>query len=407
MYVSNTLILGNLLIDRINTVATEEYAATQSALKIETSIIRGNTNLNKIAATIFETSNTKNSGVYTITNSQFGYLIIKYTKISDDLRILGTTVGLKNVNYNTEAPNDDTEIKNESLLSPISVDGDMLFQHSIFMGKLNLDKAEVSGNLILDSSNLNSVNATLMRISKEFIITSSGEVPSSLSDAYVLKDFEPWGKGATLDISYSRFDSIASPWSLRAWPFALKIQGMKTNNIRAINLPGVLNLPPEHWFPAWLHLGTSNDFTPQPYKEVSQILRDNGDEQSASVVEYSARERQRITACKNQKLSDCSVLSLSKILIGYGYFIQWSLLWSAGFVLLGAWAFRHTPEAKRANMSIGITYSFDMFIPLIKLRESNYEIEILGISRYYFYFHRIAGWVMGSFIVAGLSGFTR
>jgi hypothetical protein len=41
------------------------------------------------------------------------------------------------------------------------------------------------------------------------------------------------------------------------------------------------------------------------------------------------------------------------------------------------------------------------------LRESNYDIDIEGTARYYFYFHKLAGWVLSSLIVAGVSGWAK
>src|ERR1700730_3974431 len=62
----------------------------------------------------------------------------------------------------------------------------------------------------------------------------------------------------------------------------------------------------------------------------------------------------------------------------------------------GALIFRRTSEARRENMPYGISYSFDMLLPLIKLRQRHYDIDLKeGAARYYFYIHKIAGWVIG------------
>ena len=58
-------------------------------------------------------------------------------------------------------------------------------------------------------------------------------------------------------------------------------------------------------------------------------------------------------------------------------------------------------------MPIGLSYSFDMLLPVIRLREEHYKIDLVGGTRYYFYFHRIMGWVLASFLIAGLSGLTK
>jgi hypothetical protein len=48
-----------------------------------------------------------------------------------------------------------------------------------------------------------------------------------------------------------------------------------------------------------------------------------------------------------------------------------------------------------------------MFLPLVKLRDEHYKIDLDGGTRYYLYGHKIAGWIIGSFIVAGISGLTK
>jgi hypothetical protein len=61
-------------------------------------------------------------------------------------------------------------------------------------------------------------------------------------------------------------------------------------------------------------------------------------------------------------------------------------------------------------MPVGIAYSVDMLLPIIKLRECHYDIDFEGQfrpARYYFYFHKFMGYVLASFLVAGLSGLTK
>jgi len=55
----------------------------------------------------------------------------------------------------------------------------------------------------------------------------------------------------------------------------------------------------------------------------------------------------------------------------------------------------------------GVSYSFDLLLPIIRLREQHYCIDLAGWARYYFYIHKIMGWVLASFLVAGLSGLTK
>jgi hypothetical protein len=98
---------------------------------------------------------------------------------------------------------------------------------------------------------------------------------------------------------------------------------------------------------------------------------------------------------------------LLKIFIGYGYRMYYAIGWVLGFIALGALVLRLSKEGPRNKMPYGFAYSFDMLLPLIKLREQHYSMELRGWPRYYFYVHKIMGYVLASFLIAGLSGLTK
>jgi len=52
-------------------------------------------------------------------------------------------------------------------------------------------------------------------------------------------------------------------------------------------------------------------------------------------------------------------------------------------------------------------YSMDNLLPVINLREVHTKIDLPAGARFYFYFHKIAGWLLASFILAGLAGITQ
>ncbi len=48
-----------------------------------------------------------------------------------------------------------------------------------------------------------------------------------------------------------------------------------------------------------------------------------------------------------------------------------------------------------------------MLLPIVKLDENHYTVPMSGWQRYYFYLHKLIGYVLGLFIVAGISGITK
>jgi hypothetical protein len=68
---------------------------------------------------------------------------------------------------------------------------------------------------------------------------------------------------------------------------------------------------------------------------------------------------------------------------------------------------RVSEQGRRHGMPYGIAYSIDMLLPIIQLRKMHYDIDLDGWARYYFYFHKIMGYVLGSFLVVGISGLVQ
>ena len=58
-------------------------------------------------------------------------------------------------------------------------------------------------------------------------------------------------------------------------------------------------------------------------------------------------------------------------------------------------------------MPYGLAYSFDILLPIIRLRDKHYAIDLTTWARYYFYVHRIMGFLLASFLIAGISGLTK
>src|ERR1043166_2836068 len=93
--------------------------------------------------------------------------------------------------------------------------------------------------------------------------------------------------------------------------------------------------------------------------------------------------------------------------IGYGHRMERALYWVIGLVFLGAVVLRVSGQGIRNGMPIGISYSFDMLLPVIRLRDAHYDVDLIGWPRYYFYCHKIMGYILASFLIVGISGLTK
>lgn len=48
-----------------------------------------------------------------------------------------------------------------------------------------------------------------------------------------------------------------------------------------------------------------------------------------------------------------------------------------------------------------------MLLPILQLEKENYNTHPEGFAKYWFYFHKTAGYILASFVIAGITGITK
>jgi len=188
-----------------------------------------------------------------------------------------------------------------------------------------------------------------------------------------------------------------------AWPARLDLNGFSYRTLRDDSplshkqTSECPSGPLQCWF------GKQKSFSPQPYEQLALVFQNQGYADDARAIRYAGRERER---SESQGLRYAWLTTLDWV-IGYGHHIERALGWSVGLVILGAFVLGISGEGRKNGMPVGLSYSFDMLLPIIKLRDAHYDIDLKGWPRYYFYAHKIAGFVLASFLVAGISGLTK
>jgi uncharacterized protein YjbI with pentapeptide repeats len=292
-------------------------------------------------------------------------------------------------------------------MDSLEVGGSLSMRGAEFAKQVNLIFASIGSNLDLSGAKLKSLDLTGTQITGELRF-GSGQPPklgwelilrntvvNTLQDREESwKDVQPELDGFT----YSRLGGFGAE------------AGPDMASRRA------------QWFIKWL--AKDESFSPQPYQQLASVLRAAGRAEKADDILYAGKERERTELAKTGAWASWLWSTLKLVFIGHGYRIYYALFWVAGLVVLGAIIFRKTKEAKEANMPFGIFYSFDMLLPIIKLREKHYEIDFADYerdwrhlsfffkgtwrpARYYFYMHQLMGYVLASFLIAGLSGLTK
>jgi uncharacterized protein YjbI with pentapeptide repeats len=116
-------------------------------------------------------------------------------------------------------------------------------------------------------------------------------------------------------------------------------------------------------FDAWFR--RVEHYVPQPYEQLASIVQNQGDGALAKRIRYFGREAERAKAKKGWRIW----LTILRWAIGYGYYPYWALGWAVLLIILGAAILRLSGEGPRNGMPVGLAYSFDMLLPIIKLRE--------------------------------------
>ena len=160
-------------------------------------------------------------------------------------------------------------------------------------------------------------------------------------------------------------------------------------------------------FLSWLE--RDRTYSPQPYRQLSTVLRNAGHPRVADSILFESRVRQRSEA--NPKEIDWWGLWALQLTIGYGYGLGYFLVlfWVLGITLAG-WlvlALKVNLQRGQHQEKLGFWYSFDMLLPIVRLRQLHSDIDIDGWPRWYFFFHQMVGYVLTFFVIAGLTGLSE
>ncbi len=150
-------------------------------------------------------------------------------------------------------------------------------------------------------------------------------------------------------------------------------------------------------------LGRQVPFSPQPYVQLSGVLRQSGDYETAKAILFAGKEREFDEAGWPAKIW----LAMQWAFTGYGQYPQVAGLWVIGLIVLGAAVFttEPSPEMRRLNWLQRGVYSFDMLMPAVHLRHHHAEIEMRAWwVRAYVFCHKLMGYILLSFLAAAVLG---
>jgi hypothetical protein len=181
----------------------------------------------------------------------------------------------------------------------------------------------------------------------------------------------------------------------------------------------------------WL---ASTQYSPSEYQLMYDLLTAEGENSEAKRIAYVGK----LIETRSDAWPAFFMLTLNRWIIGYGYCSYLAVFWAVCIWLFGAMVFTTlTPNTIRIDegaiiaethsklhgyflgnfrvnkktLDYGLInplgYSFDILLPVVRLRELHYQLDLGGWQRFWFYFQKIAGWVLGIFVLASLSGLTK
>jgi hypothetical protein len=161
----------------------------------------------------------------------------------------------------------------------------------------------------------------------------------------------------------------------------------------------------------WRNILNRTPYSQQPYEQLASVLKSSGRPETATAVLYESKNREAATV--PWWSWRYAYLMLTKALIGYGYYPMLATAWAVAIIGLGVFVLERTgqhrrlPHAREPRFVGELVYSFDVLIPLITLRKADDEVVLHGFARYYFYAQKIFGYLLATFLLAGLSGLTK
>jgi uncharacterized protein YjbI with pentapeptide repeats len=323
------------------------------------------------------------------------------------------------------------------------VDGALVTTGSTFGKTLKMNGLHVGGNLVLDNTQIDRKETIYLRFSEigsNFDISNSSLPFLDMTGTKIKGEFR---LGSKYDPSAKGIESGAK-LTLRntevgvlqdlptAWP-KLDLDGFIYEHLGGLGGDSANDIARRDigWFKEWLE--KQQPYSPQPYEQLASVILKAGHKDKAKEILYESKERQRAEVAEG---TDLLWLTILKMFIGYGYrTISYLVCWVLTFTGIGVLMLKLSKESS-LNYSRGsdrgampewsykyrsrsivttiegflplIAYSFDRFLPLVRLREYNHtKIEVRGWLVYYFYFHQMMGFILASLLIAGVTGLAQ
>ena len=347
----------------------------------------------KVTGTLDMSSVQVGGGLFMRDKDEFADVVLRATHVGGQLSLNGSKVTGKLKMSGLQVVSglfmrDKAEFADVDLTG-VHVSGQLVLNGSKVAGYFNCYGLDVEQQVFMGAEFDGRVDCVIVKIKGDLYLYGQFKKDVDFSGADIdgglhLQSAQ-WADGVTLVLRDAKVLGTI-PGLADAWAPKLDLDGFTYRSAGAADQF-------ENWF------GRLDHYAPQPYEQLASVIQSQGHGALATAIRYSSRERERSEATDGAWVW----LTTLKWLIGYGYYPYYAMGWAIGLVIVGALVLR----ISRDGPPDIISYSFDMLLPIIRLRESHYQVDLTTWARYYFYFHKIMGYVLASFLLAGLAGLTK
>jgi hypothetical protein len=291
----------------------------------------------------------------------------------------------------------------------LHVGGHLLLRDAIFATPPKFSFSRVEGGVNLTGAQLPGLDLSSTSIGSELRLAS-------------LEDSRPqWGPEARLilrNVKVGALQDHVDVNGIDAWPGHLGHQGnLDLQGFTYDRLLGVGGISRSMLLSdgvGWLMRDLT--FARQPYQQLAAVFRAAGEPDRANAVLYAARDRELAQNWEKGEYLDALGLILLKYTIGYGlgssYFL--ALLWVVVFTMTGVVVLWFSPWARAKGQLWCIGASLDHLLPIVEMNKEFGDCfndpqrrRLAGWQVSYFAIQALVGYVLASFVVAGLAGLTQ
>jgi len=366
------------------------------------------------------------AGLFMRRNAEFTDVNLRGARIGGHLNMIGASVSgtlwMNSASINGPLHMSGDAVFNNINLRGAQVDNQLDMTGATVSGTLLMNAATIGGNLHMSEARFgNPITGVFVQTGGNLELAGAELAGLDLTGAHIggelllaVPDSQPgWRDGARLILHNTAVDAIQDTPAPGDWPLELELHGFVYRMLGGMG--GDINITDRgaQSYAQWL--ARDKPYTPQPYEQLAGVLKRMGHGKEANDVLYAGRERARDLVLEDKQHVVWVGQTALKYTIGYGLGSRYfrSFYWVLALVLTGTLLLRLSgqnrivDEKGKPPLQLAFFYSLDILLPIIRLRSRHYNIDLQGFVRYYFYFHQVMGYVLASFLVAGLSGITK